>query len=416
MNTDIITIGDELLIGQVVDTNSAWMAQQLNFLGFNVRQITSISDNKEHIVNTLNEVSKYSRLVLITGGLGPTNDDITKKTLAEYFGTRLIRNESLARHIETLLKGRGVGMNSLNYGQADVPENCDLIFNDCGTASGMWFEKEGIVYVSMPGVPFEMKSMMTREVLPRIRKHFKTPHIIHKTIMTQGLAESHLAQRIAPWEKQLPSNIKLAYLPVPGMVRLRMSGSDTDESRLQKEIDHQVEELQKYIADFIFGYDDETFPEVLGDLLRTGKKNVAVAESCTGGNIAHLITLIPGSSDYFTGSITAYSNQIKTSVLNVSAKDLQAYGAVSQPVVEQMAEGVRRLFKTDYAIATSGIAGPTGGSAEKPVGTVWIAVCSAQKTVARKFDFGEDRQRTIDKASVMSMSMLRRLILDMEIS
>jgi nicotinamide-nucleotide amidase len=406
MLAEIITIGDELLIGQVIDTNSAWIAEQLNMIGIRVHQITSISDNEDHILTTLKEASGRAQLILITGGLGPTKDDITKQTLCKYFNTSLVFNQEAYNNVESIFLARGYVVTELNRLQAMVPANCRVLPNPNGTAPCMWFEKEGCIYVSMPGVPFEMKAIMEQEIIPRLLNDLNKV-IIHRTILTEGVGESHLATIIVPWEDALPSFIKLAYLPQPGMVRLRLTAYGTDREQLQQAIAKAEKELYLYAGKYIFGFDDDTMESVVGQLLREKGMTLSTAESCTGGNIAQLISSIAGSSDYFKGSIVAYSNEIKENFLGVPEQVLTEFGAVSEHTVIAMAEGIRNRFGTDYSIAVSGIAGPGGGSAEKPVGTTWIAVATPKDTVTRKFLFGEHRGRNIRKASVAALNMLR---------
>ena len=406
MLAEIITIGDELLIGQVIDTNSAWMAGQLNLVGIKVHQITSISDNQQHILTTLREAGSRAKLILITGGLGPTKDDITKQTLCKYFDTSLVFSEAAYKNVEKLFSARGVAVTELNRLQAMVPANCTVIPNPNGTAPGMWFENEGCIYVSMPGVPFEMKAIMEEEIIPRLMDKLNQV-IIHRTILTEGVGESFLAALIEPWEDALPPFIKLAYLPQPGMVRLRLTASGTDRSLLQQAIQKAENELLPLAGKFIFGYDNDTIESVVGDLLRKKGMTLSTAESCTGGNIAQLITSIAGSSDYFKGSVVAYANEIKEQLLGVPQQVLAENGAVSEQTVLHMASGARRQFATDYAIAVSGIAGPGGGTPEKPVGTTWIAIATPTETVAQKFLFGDHRGRNIRKASVAALNMLR---------
>jgi len=406
MLAEIITIGDELLIGQVIDTNSAWMAEQLNMIGIRVHQISSISDNQDHILSTLKEASQRASLILITGGLGPTKDDITKQTLCRYFGSTLVLNEEAYKNVEKIFAARGFVVSELNRQQAMVPSDCQVIPNPGGTAPCMWFEKDGCIYVSMPGVPFEMKSIMEQEILPRLQK---SPNnvIIHRTILTEGVGESHLATLIEPWEDALPPFIKLAYLPQPGMVRLRLTAYGTNRQEMQLAISKAEADLHTYAGKYIFGFDNDTVESIVGQLLQKKGCTLSTAESCTGGNIAHLITGIPGSSGYFKGSIVAYSNEIKEKFVGVNPETIAAYGAVSEQTVLEMAEGIRSRFSTDYAIAVSGIAGPEGGTDEKPVGTTWIAIATPSETFAKKFLFGEHRGRNIRKASVAALNMLR---------
>ena len=407
MKVEIITIGDELLIGQVVDTNSAWMAEQIILLGINVHQITSISDNREHILSTLREASLRADVLLITGGLGPTNDDITKDVLSEYFDSPLVFNADAYNQIEQLFALRGFPVTKLNHMQAMLPECCIPLQNSGGTAPGMWFEKDKIIYVSMPGVPFEMKAIMTQEVLPRLAS-LSPVTILHKTILTQGVGESFLAARIADWEGKLPKQIKLAYLPQPGLVRLRLTASGSDSEKLNKEMSQVTSELVDLIPEYIFGFDNDSLEDVIGKQLRSLKLTLSTAESCTGGYIAHLITGISGSSDYFKGSIVAYSNEIKENLLGVKHETLLKNGAVSEATVKEMAEGARKKLGSDCSIAISGIAGPLGGTDEKPVGTTWIAVSSPAGLVAEKFLLGEHRGRNIRKAGITALNMLRK--------
>ena len=413
MIAEIITIGDEILIGQVVDTNSAWIAEQLNLIGINVFQITSISDNKDHIYAALNAAIKRSKIVLITGGLGPTNDDITKQTLCDYFGTELVFNEQVYANIVNLLLDRGFSMNELNRKQAEVPENCVVLENKIGTAPGMWFKKNSTIFISMPGVPFEMKEMMKTSVLPYLKEHFNAGVICHKTVLTQGIAESALAEKIADWEAALPDEVHLAYLPSPGIVRLRLTGNGTCEKQLKDEMEKNIQTLNEIIPDHIFGYNDDVLEGVVGNLLAKNKSTLSIAESCTGGNIAHMITSVAGSSAYFKGSMVAYSNELKIKELSIDSQIIQQFGAVSKEVVELMAKNICSKFATDYSIATSGIAGPDGGLLEKPVGTVWIAVANNNIVISQKFNFGEHRQRTIQKASLAALNMLRKLLLNL---
>ena len=417
MQAEIITIGDEILIGQIVDTNSAWMAQQLNLSGISVKQITSVSDEREHIMKALNEAVLRVDIILMTGGLGPTNDDITKQTLCEYFGATLRFDSEAYKNVEHLFKSRGYDVSEVNRRQAEVPDNCVTIINSHGTAPGMWFEKNQKIFISMPGVPYEMKAMMEQSIIPLLKKKFQLPFIIHQTILTQGIGESFLAEKIKKWENSLISDvIKLAYLPSQGMVRLRMSVKGENEKVLKELLDNKTEELKKIIPEYIYGYEvygeeKETLEQIVGNLLRGKKKTLSTAESCTGGYLAHLITKIPGSSDYYKGSVISYSNEIKTNELGVDWADLKQHGAVSKQVVEDMAKGILHKFKTDYAIATSGIAGPSGGTVEKPVGLVWIAIATQTSIASEKFLFGDHRERNIHKSAITALNMLRKEIL-----
>lgn len=407
MQADLITIGDEILIGQTVDTNSAWMSEALNLCGINVHRITSIADERAEILAALTEAGSRSSLVLITGGLGPTADDITKTTLAEYFDTELVRNEEILSDVKQLFSSRGFHMAAVNEKQADVPESCTPIRNRIGTAPGMWFEKDGTVYVSMPGVPYEMKWLMEKEVLPRVRKHFKTPSIIHETIVTAGIGESSLMEIITDWEARVrAAGISLAYLPSPGSVKLRLSITSTDDSGIRVDVDGFIEELYELIPQFVVGRNSDTLESVVGELLKERKHTLSTAESCTGGYLAHLITRIPGSSAYFMGSVVSYSNEVKERSLGVSWESLKNYGAVSQQVVEEMATGARRSLQTDYSMATSGIAGPGGGTEHKPVGTIWVAVAGPQGVVSKKIQMGSHRERNIQRTAIAALRIL----------
>ena len=411
MTAEIITIGDELLIGQTVDTNSAWMANKLNLIGIDILKITSISDNKNEIFKALDNAKQEVDLVLITGGLGPTDDDITKTSLSEYFNTKLVQSKEVLKHVEQFIIKRKAFMNERNIKQAEVPESCRIIKNEIGTAPGMWFEQEGKIFISMPGVPFEMKTMMSKYIIPELEKKRGDLHIIHKVVLTQGCPESMLAERLEDWESNLPEQIALAYLPSPGLIKLRLTAKGNDKKQLESLISDHVEKLEKIIPEIIFGYDLEKLEEAIGKILIDKNKTISTAESCTGGNIAHLITTVAGSSAYFKGGVVAYANKIKENVLCVSKSNIDNYGAVSKQVVEEMALGALRLYNTDFAVATSGIAGPSGGTKEKPVGTIWIAVAGKSQVISEKFIFGEHRERNIQRASLSALNMLRKLIL-----
>lgn len=416
MKAEIITIGDELLIGQVVDTNSAWMGQQLNLAGIEVKQITSISDKSADIIAALDGAVKRADIILITGGLGPTKDDLTKQTLCTYFNTQLVFNEEVYKDVEALFKSHGKEVTPLNRKQAEVPANCKPIRNKNGTAPGMCFDVNGKLFFSMPGVPYEMKALMEQDILPMIKQRFKLPAIFHKTILTQGIGESFLSEIISDWEDGLAwQNMKLAYLPSPGKVRLRITAFGMDRSELIKKVEKQIDLVKPLINDYIYGYENfgEYQPgieEIVGEMLRKKKATLATAESCTGGYISHLITNVPGSSDYYVGSVISYSNDVKVQELSVDPAVIEQNGVVSREVVEQMAVGARKKLKVDYAIAASGIAGPTGGTNEKPVGTVWIAVATPQLVTAQKFLFGNNRKRNIQKTADAALNMLRKLM------
>lgn len=412
IKAEIITIGEELLIGQVIDTNSAWISQQLNLIGISVQQITSISDNKKQIIKTLTQATQRSQLVLITGGLGPTKDDITKQTLAEYFNSKLVFNENAFKNIEAIFSRRNLKVTELNKQQAYLPDNCKVIPNLEGTACGMQFKKNNCIVISIPGVPYEMKTMMEKFILPELQNIFKLPYVVHKTILTQGIGESLLAEKIEEWENNLPQNISLAYLPSPGIVRLRLSAIGENKSELENLIQKQIDKLNEIISEYIYGYDNDSLEVIIGNLLKAKNKTLAVAESCTGGYIAHLITSVPGSSKYFKGGIVSYANEIKINELQVNKNDLDKFGAVSRQVVEQMAQNILKKYHADYAVATSGIAGPDGGTPEKPVGMVWIAVADKCNVSAQVYYMGEHRGRNIQKSAITALNLLRKKILE----
>lgn len=411
MQAEIITIGDELLIGQVVDTNSAWLGSTLGDDGIKVIQITSVQDNAAQIVQAVNDALSRADIVLMTGGLGPTKDDITKKTLAEMFGMKLVRNEQVYEMVGKQLALRGIAFTELNQGQALVPDGCTVLPNRNGTAPGMWFERGGKVLISMPGVPFEMKALVKDEVLPRLRKHFALDANVHRTIITFGLAESILADTIASWEEALPPYLHLAYLPSALCIRLRLSAYEIDRQKAEQEIESQIGKLSKVIPNYIIGSEDDSLESVTGTLLKTRGETLATAESCTGGNIAHRFTAMPGASEYFKGGVVAYSNEVKIALLGVDPESLNRYGAVSQSVAEQMAEGVRRATGATYGISTTGIAGPTGGTPEKPVGTVWMAVATPNGVFSRRMVFGSVRSQNIERASSNCINLLRLQLL-----
>ena len=410
VKVEIITIGDEILIGQIVDTNSAWMGAELSKAGFDVVQITSVHDASEQITQALKLALERADAVLITGGIGPTKDDVTKNTLCTFFNTRLVFDESVFAHIEELLKNRSRAMNELTKSQAMVPESCTVIPNLMGTAPITWFDEEQKVVVSMPGVPYEMKNVMTLEILPRLKQRFHLPTIIHQTVLVAGYPESALALKIQEWEDALPEDIRLAYLPNYGIVKLRLTGNSYDAVQLDAEMKQCMAALCEILGDAIIAYQDLPLEQLIGVLLSHENKTLATAESCTGGQIAQRITSVPGSSAYFKGSVVAYSNEIKTGLLNVDADDLQNYGAVSRQVVEQMAVNVREMFGVDFSVATSGIAGPGGGTPDKPVGMVWIAVSSAEKLVSREFQFNLSREQNIERSTQSALLMLKEII------
>lgn len=413
MRSVLITIGDEILIGQVTDTNAVWIAKELNKIGVAVGEMVTVSDEPGQIRETLDRYIGEYDLLIMTGGLGPTKDDLTKETLAEYFESSMVVVPEVLEKITTFFKKRGRAMIESNTRQAEVPEVCTVLMNNHGTAPGMWFEKGRSILISLPGVPYEMKGLMREEVLPRIRERVTVPAVAHRTIMTQGLGESFLAELIKDWESSLPKCIKLAYLPRPGIVRLRLSASGKCAEDAVQMLDKLVLKLQEIIPHHIFGFDDISLEKALGDTLKERALTLATAESCTGGNIAHLITSVPGSSAYFSGSVIAYQNEVKASVLKVENGVINRYGAVSKQVVEQMVKGVMTVLGSDTAIATSGIAGPDGGLEEKPVGTTWISVAYKNKLISKKYLFGGTRERIIDQASFTAMQLLRRMVLDL---
>jgi nicotinamide-nucleotide amidase len=412
MKAEILTIGDEILIGQIIDTNSSWIGQELSKMGISVVHRTSVSDNRINIIDALNEAKKRADIIIMTGGLGPTKDDITKYTLAEYFGSDLILNNEVLDWVTKIFRMRKLPMIDTNRNQAMVPENCTVLFNRSGTAPGMWFDVDGKIIISMPGVPFEMKVIFEEQCIPLLQKRFELPVIIHRTILTCNIGESFLAKRIETLENELPPYIKLAYLPNVGQVRLRFSGSHTHLATLKEEIDSIVVKLYELIGEYIFGEETDTLEKNVGVLLKEKNKTVATAESCTGGYIAHLITSVSGSSSYYIGSVISYANQIKINELGVNPQTFKTVGAVSEECVIQMADGVRKKFNTDYAISTSGIAGPDGGTVEKPVGTVWIAISSKTKTIAKQFNMGDNRERTIQRTAIQGLDLLRKMLLE----
>ena len=411
MKVEIITIGDELLIGQIVDTNSSQIGELLNDFGMEVSMTTTIHDDHDQILQVLSEAEKRADIILITGGLGPTKDDITKKALCDYFSCSLIENKDVKNHVKKLLEKLNIPFNSLNAGQYMVPEKCIVLPNKIGTAPGMLFEKKNKIFISMPGVPKEMYDLMTSEVLPLLeKKNISRESIYHKKILLSGISESSLAEKIELWETALPLYIKLAYLPNPERLCLRLSAYGDNKAKLKAEVLSQVEKLREIIPEYIFGYDEDNLAEVVGKLLLERNATVGVAESCTGGNIAHFFTSNPGSSDYFKSGVVSYTNEIKNKVLGVKKETLDKYTAVSRDVALEMAEGVKKVLSTDYAISTTGFVGPTGGTKDIPLGTVWIAVAGKQGSIAKKFIFTMDRNRNIIRASQAAINMLRLFI------
>ena len=407
MQATIITIGDEILIGQIVDTNSVSIARRLNAAGIVVHEKCSIGDSREEIIAAIRRAELSSQVVIITGGLGPTKDDITKKTLAELFHSAMRFDEGVAEHVERMLAERGIAFNALNRSQAEVPEACTVLHNAHGTAPGMWFEDAGRVIVSLPGVPFEMEHLMEDEVMPRLKEHFALRQIVHRTLITAGLAESLLAERIEQWEEALPPYLKLAYLPAAGIVRLRLSAYEVEGQAVSEEIERQFAELRTLIPDYVVGFETATVEEQVHHTLIERRATLALAESCTGGKIASKFTAMAGASAYLLAGVVAYANEAKTNILGVDAELIRRHGAVSEEVARAMAEGVRRLTGADYALSTTGIAGPTGGSAEKPVGTVWFALATPTETIALKHACGTDRGQVIDRATAYAIRLLR---------
>lgn len=411
MNIEIIVIGDELLIGQVVDTNSGWMARELNKIGWEITHIATVRDRSQEITDAINQAFERVHLVLVTGGLGPTKDDITKQTLCDYFGGSLVFDPLVLENIERLFHIRRFSMNPSTHNQAMVPDSCTVIQNKVGTAPVMWFEKGSQVLVSMPGVPSEMQYVMEHEIIPRLKTRFSDGTIIlHHTCLVKNYTESALSEYLTDFEAQLPPEIKLAYLPTPWVIRLRLTARGMDQSQIQIILDQQVKKLQDKIGNAIFCNEDISLAGALGRILTIQQRTISTAESCTGGNIAHKITLVPGSSSYFKGSVVSYANEIKERVLEVDNDTLEKYGAVSREVVEQMAQGVRKVMNTDCAIAVSGIAGPDGGTPEKPVGTVWIAISCGDRLQSEMMIFGKDREYNIERSTQRALLLMVKML------
>lgn len=404
---EIISIGDELLYGQTLDTNAHWISHKLDEYNIKVFQRTTIGDDADQILNAFATAAERVDIVLITGGLGPTKDDLTKSLLAEYFGVGMVRHEEVLRDITLLFAKASREVTALNAQQADLPANCQKITNPVGTAPGMWFYENNTVFVAMPGVPYEMKSIMTQGILPKLHEMFSKGVLHHHIIKTIGITESSLSDLIEDWEVNLPNHIKLAYLPTKGQVKLRMTGSGDNLNTLKQEIDALKMAIMPKIAKYVYGFGTDSLEGVIGQLLNNNNLTLATAESCTGGYLAHMITSVPGSSRYFKGSVIAYSNEVKIAQLGVSTEDLKQQGAVSEEVAKAMAEGVRKELNADIAIATTGIAGPDGGTAEKPVGTVWIAYSDKHKTLAKKFNFSRDRTFIVHWSALAALNMIR---------
>lgn len=412
MQAQIITIGDEILIGQIQDTNSTWLAVELTSLGFDISSVLSISDNKSSIEKAVDDAVQFNDLILLTGGLGPTNDDITKTTLCSLFNTKLEYNELVLADVESFISQRGGKMNSLNRDQSLFPVSAKLLRNRQGTAPGMWFEQNGSVVISLPGVPREMKGIFKQEIVPNVMRFFKLSQNYYQTVMVTGIAEAQLSLILNEWEMKLPKAIKLAYLPSPGVIRLRLGMQGGNIEVMEKAVKKEIVKLHSIIPEKIFSDTQTTMHEVVGKLLKSKGVTLSTAESCTGGSISQMITSVPGSSSFFKGGVVAYSNQIKTNLLDVSAEIINEYGAVSKEVVESMALGACNKLNTDYAISTSGIAGPTGGTDEKPVGLVWIAIAGPHGVISKRFRFGKERDINIKRSSIAALNMLRVLLLE----
>ncbi|HSP12765.1 MAG TPA: competence/damage-inducible protein A [Salegentibacter sp.] len=413
MRAEIITIGDEILIGQIIDTNSAFLASELNKIGIAVHQISSIEDERSHILTALKEASQRAEVIIITGGLGPTRDDVTKSSLCAYFEDELIENKEVLRHVEQLFeKYIDTPISDLNRRQALVPGKAEVLFNKYGTAPGMLFRKDGIMYISLPGVPFEMKELVKNEVLPRLQQEFKRPVILHKTVITYGMGESAIAEKISDWEDHLPDYIKCAYLPNLGKVRIRLSAVGDNEQQLQNSIDGLLTDLHQLIGDIIVGYEDEEPIEIqIGRLLSTEKKTIATAESCTGGRIANLLATPPGASVYYKGSVVSYATEIKEDILKIPSELIEKHSVVSAEVAEAMAKNIRSILKSDFAISTTGNAGPAKGDSDAEIGTVYIGIATPEGVYSKKFIFGNHREKVIGKAVHKSLELILSEIL-----
>ena len=413
MKAELITIGDEILIGQIVNTNSVFLAKALNDIGIEITQITSISDKKDDIIGALKLSEKRAKLVILTGGLGPTSDDLTKQTLCSYFNDKLIENKEILDHIEEIFKKYvTTPINEQNRKQALLPSKAKIFKNNYGTASGMWFEKNGQVIISLPGVPFEMKSLMTNEVIPKLQNHFTRPFIVHKTIITYGLGESAIAEIISIWENSLPDDLKLAYLPNLGRVRLRISGKGPDRKSINDKIDKEIDKLLPLIKDIFVGYEDvSSFEEKIKAQFLFKNKTLSLAESCTGGEISARLAKVPGASKYFVGSIISYQTQSKSDLLSVPKNIIEKNSVVSKQVAEMMAQNVRKKFNSSLGVATTGNAGPSKGDSDAEIGTVWIAISSDKRIISERFTFGKHRERVIGKAVNKVLEMVYREII-----
>lgn len=410
VNASVITIGDELLIGQTIDTNSAFIATELNRIGIWVKRRVAVGDVQEDILESLAQEKKHSRIIIITGGLGPTADDITKPALCAYFGSRLVTNEATLQHVKEIFTRLNRPIIERNLKQAEVPHNCTVLHNVWGTAPGMWFEQQGVIYISLPGVPHEMQGLMQSSVIPKLQEQLALPVILHRSLLTAGKGESEIAEHISGFENQLPAHIRLAYLPAYGMVKLRLTAKGTTKEALQREMDLQFSLLKDQVKAWLVIDEDKTIQDAVGDLLKQRKKFVATAESCTGGYIAHLLTTRPGSSSSYKGGVVSYANDAKERALAVQHDTLVRYGAVSEETVREMAGGVLELMTCDYAIATSGIMGPDGGTKEKPVGTVWIAVGDRDRIITHKHFVRFDRKKNIEITAQFALNMLLRFM------
>ncbi|MEC7753166.1 MAG: competence/damage-inducible protein A [Bacteroidota bacterium] len=407
---EILTIGDEILYGQITDTNAQWISAELDQLGVRVVRKTTVGDQREAILTAFAEAEKRADMVIITGGLGPTNDDLTMPMLAEYFNSEIVLNESVLNHVKNFFERRGRQFTELNKRQALVPKVAQVLHNELGTAPGTWYERNGKVFVSLPGVPHEMKNLMKQLVLPKLSRHFQTPVIYHKLIKTVGIGESFLADIIKDWEANLPEHISLAYLPSVGQVKLRLTAVGENKQQLVEEVGQQVERLLPLAGEFIYGYDETSLEEAVGQLLKTKNKTIALAESCSGGYAQHKLTTVAGSSNYFQGGVVPYHNQFKMQILGVRQETLEAYGAVSEACVKEMAEGVRKLFNADIGAASSGIAGPGGGTDEKPIGTVWIAFADGEKTITKKLQLTQNRLLNIELTEIAILNLVRKIL------
>lgn len=413
MKATIITIGDEILIGQIVDTNSAFISKALDKIGVETHEMISISDDKQHILDTFSKLQNKVDLVIVTGGLGPTKDDVTKKTFCDYFEDELVVDQAVLAHVTELIEGfYKRTITQINKDQALVPSRCTVLHNQVGTAPGMWVKKENTVFVSLPGVPYEMKYLVENEIVPKIVKEYKRPYILHKTILTYGQGESMVAERIEEWEDTLPEFFKLAYLPSPGRVRLRLTARGADKEKLVNEIDKQVDLLTTIINDIIVGFEeDETIEVVIGNILKKQNATIATAESCSGGSIASLLASVAGASSYFKGSVVSYATEAKVDVLDIPASLIEEFSVVSAEVAKAMALSVKKLMKSDYALATTGNAGPTKGDGNAEIGTVFIALATPNEVLVEEFNFGQPREKVIDRAVYKSLELLQKEIL-----